>query len=324
MIFQANPPPSSLSAIVEKIIHVLNYHFITQPVQVSIMSLLLFLLVLIGGLAVSRYTRRFISKRVFPRFHHLDAGLEYTLLRVLHYVIMIGGTLWALKLGFSVDLTGIAVILGFLSVGVGFGLQYLAADLASGFILLFERPLRIGDRLRLGDIEGRVDGIRMRSTTLITNDGIMVIVPNSELVRNKVVNWSYSPHVRLRIPIGVAYGSDIGAVTQSLLDAAQAVDQVMKDPSPKVQLKGFGDSAIDFELLVWIDQPHDHQQIRSDLNYQIERVFREQEIEIPFPQRDLHLRTGALEIKHTESGLSFVRTAHEDGVEDKMNPSPEH
>lgn len=309
ILLQDDPPQSSFSAILEKILHVLNTPFINPQggqFNVSIMSLFLLILIIFLATRVSLYIRRFLEKRVLPRFHHIDSGLRYTLLRVLHYVIMILAVLWAVKIGFSIDLTGVAVILGFLSVGVGFGLQYIASDLASGFILLFERPLRVGDRLKLGDTEGRVESIRLRSTTLITNDDVTIIVPNSELVRNKVVNWSYCNRVRIKIPIGAAYGSDVSKVTEALKEAARNAERTMKDPPAKVYLKGFGDSAIDFELLVWIDKPHDHQQIRSDINYEIERLFREQEIEIPFPQRDLHLRSSSVEIGQNGYALKPV------------------
>lgn len=309
IFLQEEAQQSSFSAIVKKVIDVLNTPFINPQggqFSVSIMSLFLLVLIIILASRVSRYVQRFLEKRVLPRFHHIDVGLRYTLLRILHYIIMILAVLWAVKLGFSVDLTGVAVILGFLSVGIGFGLQYIASDLASGFILLFERPLRVGDRLKLGDIEGRVDSIRLRSTTLTTNDDVTVIVPNSELVRGKVVNWSYCNRVRIRVPVGAAYGSDVRKVTDALIEAARSAERTMKDPPPKVYLKGFGDSAIDFELLVWIDKPHDHQQIRSDINYEIERLFREQEIEIPFPQRDLHLRSSSIEIAQNGASLQIV------------------
>lgn len=309
ILLQDEPQQTSFSAIIRKVINVLNTPFIGQPGQqysISIMSLFLFVLVIVVAVFVSRYVRKFLDTRILPRFHNIDSGLRYTLLRILHYLIMILAVLWAVKIGFFIDLTGVAVVLGFLSVGVGFGLQYIASDLASGFILLFERPLRVGDRLKLGDIEGRVDSIRLRSTTLTTNDDVTVIVPNSELVRNRVVNWSYCNRVRIRIAVGAAYGSDVRKVTDALIEAARNAERAMKDPPPKVYLKGFGDSAIDFELLVWIDKPHDHQQIRSDINYEIERLFREQEIEIPFPQRDLHLRSSSIEIAQNGASLKFV------------------
>jgi potassium efflux system protein len=306
---EAAPQPSSFGSVIERIIHVLNTPFISPQggqFSVSIMSLFLLVLVIFLATQVSRYVRKFLEKRVLPRFHHIDAGLRYTLLRIMHYVIMILGTLWAVKLGFSIDLTGVAVILGFLSVGVGFGLQYIASDLASGFILLFERPLRVGDRLKIGDIEGRVDSIRLRSTSLVTNDDVTVIVPNSELVRNKVVNWSYCNRVRIKIPVGAAYESDVRKVSAALVEAGRSIDHVLKDPPPKVYLKSFSESSIDFELLVWIDKPHDHLQIRSDINYEIDRLFREREIEMPFAQRDLRLRSGSIELAQNGSGLKLL------------------
>jgi small-conductance mechanosensitive channel len=296
LLFQESPPPppSLGDTIIERIIYYLNYPFVNQAeFKVSVLSLLLLVLSVIVATIISRYSRRFLDRRVLPRFK-LDAGLRYTLLRITHYVVVIAGLLYGLKLGFAVDLTGIAVILGFLSVGIGFGLQYIASDIVSGFILLFERPLRVGDRLKIDEVEGKVMQISLRSTRIVTNDEVTVIVPNSDLVRNKVINWSYCDRVRIRIPVGVAYGSDTQKVTDALVEAARAVEKVLSEPAPKVHFKAFGDSALDFELLVWIDLPHNHPQIRSDINYQIDRIFRLYRIEIPFPQRDLHLRSGTI------------------------------
>ncbi|HSE97003.1 MAG TPA: mechanosensitive ion channel domain-containing protein [Blastocatellia bacterium] len=298
MLFQetAPPAPSLGDTIIERIIFFLNYPFVNQAeFKVSVLSLLLLILSIFIASMLSRYVTRFLEKRVLPRFN-LDAGLRYTLLRVLHYLLVTAGLLYGLKLGFAIDLTGIAVILGFLSVGIGFGLQYIASDIVSGFILLFERPLRVGDRLKIDDVEGRVEQISLRSTRIVTNDEVNVIVPNSDLVRNKVINWSYCDRVRIRIPVGVAYGSDTQKVTDVLIEAARSVDTVLSEPAPKVHFKAFGDSSLDFELLVWINLPHNHPQIRSDLNYEIDRLFRENNIQIPFPQRDLHLRTGSIQI----------------------------
>ncbi len=169
--------------MLERIIRVLNYPFVNQEeFKVSILSLLL--LVLVVGIAtiVSRYLRRFLESRFLPKIN-VEAGLRYTLLRLVHYAIIALGVLYGLKIGFSVDLTSVAVILGFLSVGIGFGLQYIASDMVSGFILLFERPIRVGDRLRLKEgIEGRVEKISLRSTIILTNENMAVIVPNSKLL----------------------------------------------------------------------------------------------------------------------------------------------
>ncbi|HEX8183421.1 MAG TPA: mechanosensitive ion channel domain-containing protein, partial [Blastocatellia bacterium] len=304
----------------KRITDVLNYDFINQPqFRISIMSLLLLVLVLLIASLVSRYTRRFLQKRVLPRFHHLDRGLQFTLLRIIHYVIMIFATLWAIKLGFSIDLTGIAVILGFLSVGIGFGLQYVAADLASGFILLFERPMRVGDRIKLDEgTEGRVENISLRSTIIITNENMAVIVPNSNLVRNRFINYSYSNQsVRLNIPVGVAYGSDLQKVSRALVEAAKCVKEVLPTPPPRPHFKGFGDSALDFEIRVWINEPHKHPQIRSKINYQIDRLFREYEIEIPFPTRDVNLRSSSIKFAQNGSGSEVIEAVSDEEIEEE-------
>lgn len=295
MIFQDQASaPAVGENLFERIIRYANQPLIKQEgaFSVSIVSLFLLVLVICIAALVSRYVRRFLVKRILSRFS-IEAGLQFTLLRLIHYLIITLGVLYALKIGFSVDLTSVAVIFGFLSVGIGFGLQYLAADIASGFILLFERPVRIGDRVRLDDtIEGRVDKISLRSTVIVTNENMAVIIPNSKLLQNKFVNYSYgTQNVRLNISVGVAYGSDLGRVSKALLEAAGSVEEVLTTPEPRVHFAGFGDSSLDFEVRVWINEPHKHPQIRSKVNFEIERSFRKHNIEIPFPQRDVHLRS---------------------------------
>lgn len=309
MLLQDEPSAVSFGdTLLHRIHDYLTYPFVNQKeFSVSILSLLLLILIIFIATLVSRYTRRFLQKRVLPKFH-IEIGLQYTLLRLVHYLIIALGVLYAMKIGFSIDLTSVAVIVGFLSVGIGFGLQYVAADIASGFILLFERPIRIGDWVRLSDdMEGRVETISLRSTVIITNENLAVIVPNSKLVQNKFVNYSYgAPVVRLNIPIGVAYGSDLEKVSIALLEAARSVERVLNKPEPQVHFSGFGDSSIDLQIRVWIDKPRDHTTITSDVNFAVERAFREHNIEIPFPQRDLHLRTGSLRIAHEDSGSTRV------------------
>lgn len=305
MILQDQPSASSLGdSLLERVIRILNFPFISQGgLSVSIISLILLVLVISIAALVSRYARRLLDKRVLPKVH-MEPGLRYTLLMLVHYVIIVFGVLYGLKLGLSVDLTGVAVILGFLSVGIGFGLQYVAADIISGFILLFERPVRVGDRLRLKDgIEGRVQNISIRSTIIVTNENMAVIVPNSKLVQNELINYSYpSQNVRLNVPVGVAYGSDLEKVSQALVEAARSVDEVLATPEPRVHFSGFGDSSLNLEIRVWINEPHKHPQIRSKVNFAIDRVFRERNIEIPFPQRDVRLRTAPININEGPSG----------------------
>jgi small-conductance mechanosensitive channel len=183
------------------------------------------------------------------------------------------------------------VVFTALSVGIGFGLQYIAADIASGFILLFERPIRIGDRVTIGEDEGDVQSINLRTTIVTTNDRIAIIVPNSKLVSQRVVNWSYGdPRARIAIPIGVADDSDIEMVTKTLIEAPHGVSNVLDEPKPRVQFLKFGAYSLDFRLLVWTNQPRRHVQIRSDINYRIARLFRERSIKIPYPTQEFLLK----------------------------------
>ena len=184
------------------------------------------------------------------------------------------------------------VVAGALGVGIGFGLQNIVANFVAGLVLLFERPIEVGDRVTVQDVEGNVRDINFRATTVLTTDNITVIVPNSQFLNNPVTNWSHGdPRVRIHVPVGVAYGSDVEKVTRSLLGVAAATEGVLKDPAPSVFFRDFGDSSLDFELLVWIDQPARHIQIRSRINYAIDAAFRKEGIEIPFPQRDMHVRS---------------------------------
>jgi len=200
------------------------------------------------------------------------------------------GVLTALTQALSINLTSIAVLFTALSVGIGFGLQYIAADIASGFILLFERPIRVGDRITIDEDEGDVQSIKLRTTIVSTNDRISIIVPNSKLVSHRVINWSYGdPRARVSIPVSVAPDSDIDLVTKTLMDAAEGVELVLEDPALKVQFLKFGDYSLDFRLLVWTRDPSRHPQIRSDINYRIARLFRERHIETARPVQELRI-----------------------------------
>ena len=284
------------------------WRYLNQPYQigsleVSVTKLVQGALIFAVALLLSRTLSRLLQRRIAKRAY-LDAGLRYTLGRLTQYLILTLGILLALKSAFSLDLTSIAVIFTALSVGIGFGLQYLAADIASGFILLFERPVRVGDRITIGEDEGDVQSINLRTTVVATNDRVSIIVPNSRLVSQRLINWSYGdPRARIAIPVGVATDSDVEKVSQTLLKAAEGVDNVLSDPQPKVQFLKFGDWSLDFRLLVWTNRPRLHTQIRSDINYRIERLFREARIEIPFPQTELRLRDAAL---HLDTGDKFI------------------
>jgi small-conductance mechanosensitive channel len=272
----------------------LNRKFTFGNIQVSLKSLVIGLVVVAVTLFLSRTASSLLDRRLSKR-RHIDSGLRYTIARLARYLVVTVGILIALNQAFALDLTSIAVVFTALSVGIGFGLQYIAADIASGFILLFERPIRVGDRITIGDDEGDVQSINLRTTLVATNDRIAIIVPNSRLVSQRVINWSYGdPRARISIPVGVAYNSDVKLVTETLLQAAKDIENVLTDPPPKVQFLKFGDYSLDFRLLVWTRQPSRHPQIKSDINYRIERLFRERGIEIPFPTHEFLLKGPAL------------------------------
>jgi small-conductance mechanosensitive channel len=270
------------------------WFYISYPVpffndRVSVGRLVIGIVVIFLTLSLSGRFSSLLDRRLAKR-GHIDPGLRYTIAQLVRYLFVILGILIALK-QFSIDLTSIAVLFTALSVGIGFGLQYIAADIVSGFILLFERPVRVGDRITIGDDEGDVQSIKLRTTIIYTNDRIAIIVPNSRLVSQRVINWSYGdPRARIAIPISVATTSDVNLVPETLLKAAEGVDNVLTDPPPKVQFLKFGDYSLDFRLLVWTRHPSRHPQIKSDINYRIERLFRENGIEIPYPKQEFVLR----------------------------------
>ncbi|MBC8031429.1 MAG: mechanosensitive ion channel [Pyrinomonadaceae bacterium] len=274
-----------------RIKYYLNYRFVdsdtlaVSPARLVIGTAMLILVLYLSGRFSSLLDQR-IAKRA-----NIDPGIRYTIARLLRYLLVTLGILAVLSQAFKLDLTSIAIVFTALSVGIGFGLQYIAADIASGFILLFERPVRIGDRITIGEDEGDVKSINLRTTLVTTNDNISIIVPNSKLVSQRVINWSYGdPRARIAIPVGVAYDADVELVTETLILAAAGVENVLTDPSPRVQFLKFGDSSLDFRLLVWSVQPRRHLEIKSDINYRIWRLFRERRIEIPYPTTEFRMR----------------------------------
>lgn len=277
-------------SVISRVWDHLTRQFTFGRITVSVSSVIVGVLVFTFTIVIARALSTFIEHRIAAR-HHIDPGLRYTIARLARYVATAIGTLVAVKQAFAIDLTSIAVIFTALSVGIGFGLQYLAADIASGFILLFERPIRVGDRITIEEDEGDVASINLRTTVVTNNDRISIIVPNSKMVSQRVINWSYGdPRTRIAVPVGVAYDADIELVTKTLIDAAQGVENVLTDPSPRVQFLRFGDYSLDFRLLVWSNKPRRHVQIRSDLNYRIAQLFREREIQIPYPTQEFLLR----------------------------------
>lgn len=193
-------------------------------------------------------------------------------------------------LGFT--LTNLTILGGAIGIGIGFGLQAIVNNFASGLILLFERPIRVNDYIMLGAIWAEVKKIGLRSTVVRSFDGSEIVIPNSDLITNQVTNWTLSErHIRLIIQVGVAYGSDVTLVMRILKEIAERNLSVLSDPAPSTIFLGFGNSSLDFELHVRIKEFLYRRRIQTELNQEIERRFRLEGIKIPFPQRDLHVRS---------------------------------
>ena len=286
-----------------------NYKFIFGKMEFTLSTLVQGLAVLLIALFISRWLRKIFERRMANK-SRIDPSIRYTVMRLIHYFIITIGILFALQIAFALDLTSIAVVFTALSVGIGFGLQFLAGDIASGFILLFERPVRVGDFVTVSGpdsklIEGRVHSINLRTTVVITNDNIAAIVPNSKLVNQNLINWSYrEKRSRISIPIGVSYDSDVALVTETLLRAAEGVDHVLAEPKPSVQFMDFADWSLNFRLLVWTDRPRRYPQIKSDINYRIRRLFQEASIEIPFPQSEFRVRGGEIQVREEGNDIT--------------------
>jgi small-conductance mechanosensitive channel len=284
---------NDINRIVQTALRVLEYPILklgsTQLTVLGIIQLLAWLAVVV---VLERMLRRYLLERVLRRTH-LDTGLQYGISRIAGYIFIALGFYVAIQVA-GIDLSSLAIIAGAIGVGIGFGLQNIVSNFVSGLIILAERPIAIGHRIEVGGVAGRVTRINLRSTAIVTNDNITIIVPNSDFIAHAITNWSYGdPKVRIRLPVGVAYGTDLEKLQRVLLDVAARNPQVLKDPAPAVRFLGFGDSSFHFELAVWtVDMSHRPTRFRSDLYFAIERELRENHIEIPFPQRDLHLKSG--------------------------------
>ncbi len=275
-----------------------NWDFLKTPLlqiqqnNMTLISLLGAVLFILGAFLVSRLLQGIFKRKLFPRLALVE-GQQYTILRLTHYLIIFIGLVIGLEL-MGLDLSSFAVVAGLFSVGIGFGLQNVVSNLIAGIILLFEQPIKVGDRITIGELHGDVYEINIRSTTVLTQDNIAIIVPNSDFINGRVTNWSYEdPTVRLHIPLRVSYGSDIDLVARLLLQAAQSHVQVLKSPEPQVIFKAFGESALQFELEIWVAQAKEGGHILSDLHHEIHRLFKNSGIDLPYPKQEIHLKSSS-------------------------------
>ena len=264
--------------------------------QFSIVRLIFLIGLFLGSIFSSSYLTNLLRTRIL-QVTRMNRGSQEIVLSVTKYGLICIFTIVLLQAN-GIDLSSLALIGSALGVGIGFGLQDIARNFASGVVLLFERSIQIGDFIQVGQHLGTVERMRPRSIVLQTLDRISIVVPNSRLLAEEVINWSHTNTAsRLHLPIGVAYGCDVEKVKSTLLKAADEHMEVLRNPQPQVFFTDFGDSSLNFELLVWVSDPSRQARLISDLYFRIETIFREQDIEIPFPQRDLNIRTGDLPLK---------------------------
>ncbi|MCC5931610.1 MAG: mechanosensitive ion channel [Cyclobacteriaceae bacterium] len=260
--------------------------------QFTIGSVLYYIFLIIILFFLSGWLKNFLVNRVFKRYG-LDIGVSLAVATILRYIIVVIGLAIILQSS-GIDLSALGILAGALGVGIGFGLQNITNNFVSGIIILFERPVKVGDRIELNDIIGNIIDISPRATTIVTNDNIIVIVPNSEFISSRVINWSHNDRrVRFRFPVGVAYKEDPAMIKKLLLEVASSEPGVLQQPPPDVLFDEFGDSSLNFQLLVWtVDFSDRPTQLKSKLYFAIFEKFKENNIEIPFPQRDLHIKSG--------------------------------
>ncbi|GAB2997365.1 mechanosensitive ion channel domain-containing protein [uncultured Cyclobacterium sp.] len=241
---------------------------------------------------VSELARRFLANKVLARYK-IEVGMRQSIATFFKYLLIIIGLITILQ-NSNVDLSALGILAGAIGVGIGFGLQNITNNFISGLIILLERPIKVGDRIEVDEVYGDVERISARSTTILTNDNISIIVPNSQFIDNSVINWSHNDsNIRFNIPVGVSYKEEPEKIRRILLEVVKEFPGVLTKPEPDVLFDKYNDSSIDFNLRVWTTEYTNKPNVlKSQLYYAIFQKFAEENVEIPFPQRDLHIRSG--------------------------------
>ncbi len=276
-------------AVIIAFFKALNYPFVIGNMRFRLMGFVYASLILLITHAAARIWRFLFQNKILAR-SGLEAGLQESIATIAVYVLWIMGILMALH-AFGLNTTSLAVAFGALGIGLGFGLQNIFNNFISGIILLFERPIQVGDAIEINGVMANVIKINVRSTVVQTWDNASLIIPNSEFISNQVTNWSFKDmRLRRNINVGVVYGSDVELVRQSLLEVAEKTPRVLKYPKPDVLFKDFGDNALIFRLRVWTLVVH-MVEVETAIRFEIDRLFRERDIVIAFPQQDIHIKT---------------------------------
>ena len=273
------------------LVETLGHEWTIGSFSISLGNIFLFVISIWLSVVIARFVRFMLEGDVLPRLN-LARGVPGAISTISSYLIIGFGIIVAI-MSAGIDLNSFALLAGALGVGIGFGLQDIVRNFISGLILIFERPIQIGDAVQVEELSGRVMHIGIRSSTVKTWEGAEVIVPNGNLISNKLINWTLSDQRRrIDIKVGVAYGTDVNLVMETLLDCAKQNEKILTDPAAYVLFNDFGESSLDFELRCWTADFASWVGIRSDIRIAIDNAFKEKKIEIPFPQRDLHLKSG--------------------------------
>jgi potassium efflux system protein len=273
--------------------------FTLGETDVNLLTIIILSVVVFVSTKLAKWARAYFSNTVFPRFK-LDEGLQFSLSKLIGYTIIAIGILIAMQ-GLGIRLAALAVFAGVLGVGIGFGMQSITANFVSGIAILFERPIKEGDIVRLGTTVGTVEKINLRSTVIRTLYNEHLIVPNSQFINSTVENMSYSDlKLRVHVYVGVAYGTDPHLVEEALLEAARTTEGILYNPEPDVLFSAFGDSSLNFELRAWVADPLQRLKAESRLHFAVVKQFKERSIAIPFPQRDVYIKQIPERDKSTE------------------------
>ncbi len=259
--------------------------------EVSIGTIVIFFASFYLLVVVSKNVRLLLLNKILAR-SKLKKSFRESIANGVRITMMLIGTIIIIQ-AVGIDLSALSLLAGALGVGIGFGFQKVTDNLISGLTILVEEPIKVGDRVEVGEVSGDIVNISLRATTIVTNDNISIIVPNSEFISSQVINWSHNNRIiRFRLPVGVSYEEDPEIIKKLLLEVADENPNVQKEPKPKVFFEKFGDSSLDFKLGIWTSSHTDKPEfIRSEINYAIFQKFRENNIKIPFPQRDVHIKS---------------------------------
>lgn len=259
--------------------------------EISVGTILYFIIAFILLSFVSKRVRSVLVNKILVRAN-VEVGARNSIGIIARFSLLFIGTIVIVQ-GAGIDLSSLSLLAGALGVGIGFGLQNITDNFISGIIILFEKPIKVGDRIVVGETEGDVINISFRATTILTNENISIIVPNSEFISSRVINWSHNDrNIRFDIPVGVSYKEDPVKVREILMAVADENPNVLKKPVPHVFFDEFADSSLNFTLGIWTSSHTDKpRRLKTELYFSIFEKFKEKGIEIPFPQRDIHIKS---------------------------------